>query len=794
MGVRPRGMFRLLLGLTAATLLAGAEDPGGMPVRRVVLYKNGVGYFEHVGKVTGKQDVAIPFTSGQLNDVLKSLTVLDLDGGRITGVEYGSAAPVERQVGDLRLPFGEKTSLTEYLGALRGARLEVRSGTSTITGRLLSVERKTRMGGGTTLEVDYVSLITDNGELRTTEVSPQFSVKLLDRGLAGRLERFLDLVAAGREADVRRMVISTEGTGERSLYISYISEVPVWKSTYRIVLDAKHGRGPLLQGWAIVDNVVGQDWENVQLSLVAGAPQSFVQQLSQPYYSRRPVIGLPESVNLAPQTHQATLIPGQVLLAGKVTDPAGAAVAGAKLRAFDTNGGEVGEATADAEGVYGFGALPEGTVRVQVDAPGFGRVNIGGVQIASGRTAQQDVRMQVGAVAQTVEVMADSAVLQTSNSSVSGTVASGRMLGRGAGLGGVRAKLPPPAGGGSVASGVAGAIGGGSYRATAAQELGDLFEYKLKDPITILKNRSAMVPTVQSAITAEKVSLWNERRGMARPERVLWLTNSTGVTLDGGSFSVLEEDTFAGEGLFEAIRPAEKRLVSYASDLALVASSKIGSEEERVTRVRVSRGVMTQEHEVRERKTYTLRNEDTSGRTVIIEHPVRAGYDLRGDVKPAETTSDWMRFRVQVPSKQTVAFVVEEARPVQNAYQIASVGEDEVALFVRQRSIDKQLEDALRKIIAQKGVVSELDDQKTEREEESQTIFDDQQRLRENMKALKGSAEEKALLQRYTQQLNAQEGRLETLRKEMAQIEARRDAAQAEWNRMVQALAFDIRL
>src|ERR1051326_2171283 len=158
-------MFRLLLGLTAATLVAAAQDPGGMPVRRVVLYKNGVGYFEHVGKVTGKQDVAIPFTSGQLNDVLKSLTVLDLDGGRITAVEYGSAAPVDRQIGDLRLPIGEKTSLTEYLSALRGARLEVRSGTSVITGRLLSVERKTRMGGGTTLEVDYVSLLTDNGEL-----------------------------------------------------------------------------------------------------------------------------------------------------------------------------------------------------------------------------------------------------------------------------------------------------------------------------------------------------------------------------------------------------------------------------------------------------------------------------------------------------------------------------------------------------------------------------------------------------------------------------------------------------
>src|SRR4051812_36196479 len=84
------------------------KTPEKLPVRRVVLYKNGVGYFEHLGQVRGNQDVTISFTSGQLNDVLKSLTVLDLSGGRISGVAYGSSAPVDRQLGDLHLPIGEK--------------------------------------------------------------------------------------------------------------------------------------------------------------------------------------------------------------------------------------------------------------------------------------------------------------------------------------------------------------------------------------------------------------------------------------------------------------------------------------------------------------------------------------------------------------------------------------------------------------------------------------------------------------------------------------------------------------
>jgi hypothetical protein len=786
--------LRLFLNLSLAVLSYAAEEPGGLPVKRVVLYKNGVGYFEHVGKVQGNQEVNIPFTSGQLNDVLKSLTVLDLNGGRISAVEYGSTAPLDRQIGDLRLPMGDKSSLTEYLGALRGARLEVRSGSSVITGRLLSVERKTRMGGGTTLEVDYVSLLTDSGELRTTEVAPQFSVKLLDRGLAGRMEKFLDIVSSSREADTRRMTISTEGTGERSIFLSYISEVPVWKATYRIVLDSRHHRDPLLQGWAIVDNVVGQDWQNVELSLVAGAPQSFVQQLSEPYYSRRPVVGLPESVNLAPQTHQATLIRGQTMLAGRVTDPSGAAVAGAVVQAYEAGGAMIAQTTTDSSGVCGFEALPVGAVRLEANGAGFQRARVSGVQVAPGRTAQQDVRMSIGSVAETVEVSAGASVIQTSSAEMSSV--SGRTLGNGATLGGagVFNKIAPVAPPPPPAPAPRSTLYSSSGRETAAQELGDLFEYKLKDSITILKNHSALVPIVQSGITAEKVSLWNERSGMRRPERALWLTNSTGLTLDGGSFSILEEDTFAGEGIFEAIRPGEKRLVSYAADLALNASSKIGSEEERVTRVVVSRGVLTQSHEVRERRTYTLRNEDTTGRTVIVEHPVRAGYELRGDAKPDEITSDWMRFRVQVPSKQTVALVVEETRLVFNTVQISTITKDQIEIYVRQKSIDERIAEALRAVLAQKEAISGLDERHDAREEESQAIYNDQQRLRENMKALKGSPEEKALLQRYTRQLDEQENRLDALRKEMAQLEASKESAQAELNRMIASLTFDVRL
>jgi hypothetical protein len=795
------GLLLLLSGpvwlLNGPLHAQAASDLDRLPVKRVVLYKNGVGYFEHLGPVRGSEDVAVSFTSGQLNDVLKSLTVLDLNGGRIAGVAYGSAAPVDRQLGDLRLPIGDKTTLTEFLGALRGARLEVHTATGAITGRLLSVERKTRMGGGATLEVDYLSLLTESGEVKTTEVSPQFSVKLLDHGLAGKVDRYLDVAGAGREADVRRMVISAEGTGERSLFVSYISEVPVWKATYRIVLNAK--KPPLLQGWAIVDNTVGQDWDKVELSLVAGAPQSFVQNLSQPYYARRPVVGLPEAAAIAPQTYEATLIGGVGTVAGTIQDPSGAVVAGARVKVFDSNGSFAGETVADASGRYEL-ALPAGNARLEVESPGFSKQVINGVTPNS----RNNINMRIGSTNETVEVNAFTSTVNTEtammNRSAAG-MANGRNLGSGAGLGGGRGGVgavskstPMAASAGGVGPSDVDAARSRLQAAAQAQELGDLFEYKLKDPITIPKNRSALVPIVQASIAAEKVSVWNERAGLARPQRALWLNNTSGLTLDGGSFSVLEDETFAGEGLFDPIKPGEKRLVSYATDLALNVNARSAADQQRVSRVQIAHGVMTFHNEVTEAKTYVFRNEDSSPRKVIVEHPVRAGYELRGDAKPAETTAAWMRFELQVDPKQTASLVVNEARPVETAYQLTNIGDDMVALFVRQKSIDKPLEDALRKILEAKAGVEALDNQKDARESATQKIFDDQQRLRENMKALKGSPEEKALLQRYTKQLNDQEDRLEKLHKEIEDLEARQEKAQTALDQMIQDLSFDVKL
>jgi hypothetical protein len=708
-----------------------AELSARLPVTRVILYKNGVGYFEHAGHVRGNQDVNVDFTTAQLNDVLKSLTVLDLGKGRITGVSYNSTAPLEHRLGSLRLPVGENPTTAQFLDALRGARVEVHSGSATASGRLLSIEERELAGkaasddgseekAGRKATLTQVSLVSDGGEVHVFDLTPATSVRVTEKDVNEEVGKYLGLVASTRDRDLRRMTISTAGNGERDLVVSYISEVPVWKSTYRIVIpdDGK----PLLQGWAIVDNTVGEDWKNVELSLIAGAPQSFVQELSQPYYTRRPVVALPENAMLTPQTHEATME------AEVVNGPPPPMV---------------------STGVVG--GVPGG-----VPGGSMGGV-IGG--IGSGR-------------------------------------GSGFGPGEGGGIGGgvVRNALPAakPAPPRPDATEIAESLEEGTT-VGQSQEVGDLFEYKLKDRVTIRKNQSALVPILQSRIDAEKVSVWNPSESSVL--RALWVDNTSNLTLDGGSFNVLEGDAFAGEGMMDAIKPGEKRLLSYAADLGVLVDSKLKSDNQRVTKVIIQHGVMTQSTQERQENTYTIRNRDTGPRTVVIEHPARPGWKLTDDdPKTAESSASFHRFRLTLEPKKTTTLVVKEYRPVTNRYMLTNVGDNEIKFFLEQKMINAEVEKALRQVLSQKNDIAVIDAVISGRRAEVTNISEDQKRVRENMKALKGSAEEKALVERYVRELNEQEDHVQALRREVSDLQQKRDAAQSKLNGMIESLQMEVTL
>jgi hypothetical protein len=781
------------------------ESAANLPVRRVVLYKNGVGYFEHLGRVRGNQTVHVDFTSAQLNDVLKSLTLLDLSGGRITGVNYNSEAPLARRLATLRLALGEKPSMADFLSALRGARVEVRSASApALTGKLLSVERKTRSGSTGTVETDEISLITDTGEVRSVDLSPATSVRIAEHDLQIEVGKYLGLIASARDQDIRRMTVSTTGTGERNLYVSYISEVPIWKTTYRIVLPTKAEKKPLLQGWAIVDNTVGEDWNDVELSLVAGAPHSFIQQLSEPFYGRRPVVALPESVQLSPQTHAATLLGGNGSLNGVVTDPSGAIVAGAIVRLVGPDGAVVAQTTTDSNGQYSFSSQSTGNYRVEMEQRGFRKTVISNLNLSPGAN-QVNGQLQLGSATETITVSASTAPLETSSAEMSGSAGKlsvanrphvGISSGSGNGAfdsGGINGRnlmnlavLTP----GAVENSI-----GGMEAAASGQGLGDLFEYKLKDRVTLKKNQSALVPIVQAELDAERVSLWSGTTGSGRPLRGLWLKNTSSLTLDGGSFSVLDNEVFAGEGLTDPIKPGERRILSYATDLGLLVQAETNGRPQHVTRVKISKGVLTQIAELQQRTLYTVRNEDDTTRQLVVEHPARYSWALvKGSKQPEEKAPGVNRFRLEVPAKATATLPVEEAHIQETTYQLSDLNDDQIALFVRQGTLTPEMRQPLAKITAQKAVVANLEAEMENRQKDIERIVDDQGRLRENMKALRGSAEEKTLLQRYTRQLDEQETRLDGLRKKIEETEAQRDQANSMLEKLIADLQIDATL
>jgi len=690
-------LLSLAMALTAlAVNAAETTTVEKLPVRRVVLYKNGVGYFEHTGRVHGSQELKIDFTSAQLNDVLKSLTVLDLNGGKISGVGYNSVAPIAEQLKSLRLPLGESTTLAGFLNALRGTRVDVRSGGAITSGRLLSVEEKiTHRGPEETGKVLELSLVTAAGEVRTFPLTSTLAVRVADHDLNEEISKYLSLVGSARDQDMRQMDISTSGAGDRNIFVSYISEVPVWKSTYRILLPTKADDPPLLQGWAIVDNTVGEDWKDVELSLVAGAPQSFIQELSKPYYTRRPVIELPETAMLTPQTHEGTM----------------------------EEQGDVVEANAPA---------PPPPPPAATPAPGAAGGAIGGMFKA--QTSPRPLNI---------------AILKEEKEKAAASLEA----------------------------------------AATGQELGDLFQYDLKEKVTILKNHSALVPIINSRIKAEKVTLWSGGEG--HPLRALWITNSSGLTLDGGTFNIIEENAFAGEGLIDPLKPEERRLLSYAVDQAVRIEHKDKLESRPITHVKIAKGVMTQSSEQRDHQSYLIRNTDAQARDVVIEHPVRSGWKLPDDLKPEETSASFYRFRIKAEPNKTTEFKVDEVQLLERRIALSNVTDDQVRIWFNDKTIKPELEQALRKIIQQKNQISGIDQQMQGKQSQINSINQDQQRLRENMKALKGSAEEKTLLQRYTRELNDQEDKLQSTRTELEKLTAERSEGQRQLDQMLQELSLD---
>ncbi|HJU03679.1 MAG TPA: hypothetical protein VJ692_00905 [Nitrospiraceae bacterium] len=272
----------------AATLMERAA----LPLSKVVLYSSGVGYFQHDGAVQGQARIDLRFKTDQINDLLKSMVVQDLSGGQVSAITYGSRDPLSKTLSGIGIDLAGHPGLGQLLNQIRGERIEV-TAPNAITGTIIGVEKKDQpisageIGSRRVAQVEYLNLLTEEG-LRSIPLAQVQRFQLLNDRLNQDLQHALSALAASHDSQKKSVSIEFNGEGSRQVRVAYITEAPVWKTAYRLVLD--DDRAPFLQGWAIVENTTDLDWKDIRLSLVSGRPISFVMDLYQPLYATRPVV------------------------------------------------------------------------------------------------------------------------------------------------------------------------------------------------------------------------------------------------------------------------------------------------------------------------------------------------------------------------------------------------------------------------------------------------------------------------------------------------------------------------
>ena len=701
MSTRPLAALRgALLGLTLVPCVHAGEGEGAdLPIRRVVLYKHGLGYFERGGKVDGDALATLRFSSSQMNDVLKSLTVLDLSSERVSAIGYDSKAPSTRLLSEFGFELPADGALVAMLQRFRGAELEVELVGKKVVGSLAGVEMRAVPGGAgaAPLQVPRVSLLVDEGRLVSFDASEIQSARFLDADLRQDVRRYLDVLRDSYRAERKSLQLRLEGKGARDVFVAYTVEVPVWKASYRLVL----GEPDLLQGWAIVDNTSDEEWSGVELSLVSGLPVSFVQDLYTPRYARRPVVEAAPGLAVAPQTHEGAWEKKE-----KMAD--------------------AGEDEERARGEVRKGDLK----RFAAGAP----------------AAAADAATKSGAALERAKLRADA---------------------------------------------MADAVAESGAR---TRELGDLFEYRIDHPVTVARNRSALVPIVGSKVETTRVSLYDGGQRMKNPWTAVKLKNSTGLTLEGGPVTVIDHDTYAGEALVETLKPGEERYLSFAVDLAVTVDAKNESGEGRVERVRLLNGMLWIDSKSVAVATYAVRNADAKERKVVVEHPRRPNFRLVEPAKPLEETPEHWRFEVAVGGGQVASLRVVEETPLLQQVALGSVSSDDVELWVRSRWLSAEMEKALRELVAAKAELADLERQIQAADAELQRLAQDQERLRKNLGALGSSTAEQQLRGRYVDQLQKSEDRVAEQTAARQKLAERRDEKRKALDRRITELAFENKL
>ena len=649
-----------------------------LPLSKVVLYSSGVGYFQHDGKISDRSQLDLRFTVGQINDILKSLVVQDFGGGKISMVTYDSRDPIFKTLGSFGINLNGHPSLGQILTQVRGERVEVMA-PQLITGILLGVEKKSdvTLDGQTRhlIEQEYVNLLTDEG-FRTVPFPHIQRIKLLNSNLNAELHRALAVLATNHDVQKKTVSLTFDGSGSRTARVSYLTETPVWKTSYRLILN--DDTAPYLQGWAIVENTTEQDWQNVALSLVSGRPISFIMDLYQPLYNPRPIVQPELYTNLKPQMY------GDTMEEPKPTTP-------------------TPSARSEMQKERQLGKMSHGVTGSRTNAP----------QIEN--LAAADMALQ--------------SLQETTSPSV------------------------------------------------AAQETGELFEYRIDTPVTLAKHASALLPIISQTLQGQKLSIYNQATNSKHPLNGYRLKNTSGLHLMQGPITLFDGGTYAGDARIEDLPPGQDRLISYALDLKVEVEPTHDGGSQELTTVSLKKGTMVVSKRFIEEHTYLIKNRDQRSRTVLLEHPYRAEWKLAEPKDATERTRDVYRFGVNANPGTLTTFRIKEILPLQESILLMDSGLDLILHYQQAKEVSPKVKDALQRVAQLRHKLDDTKAQRARLEQRRNDITAEHGRIRENMQRLQPHSD---LYNRYVKKLDQQETELEKLRKDQEVLTSTEDDQRRE--------------
>ncbi|MBI4918109.1 MAG: DUF4139 domain-containing protein, partial [Acidobacteria bacterium] len=717
-GATSRGVVAVVVSAVVLALGSGGaagckkkvEEPpqvsSKLPIQRVVLYRNGVGYFERAGKVVG-DEIKFKVRETQVGDFLASLAVVTLDGKPVEFVTF----PVNKEKKDKK---EETPPLPPYPcwpymppGACPGP-----------------------------------TPPPDEAEAKEEEPEDQVEVVVKLKGEEG---------------------------AEHDVIIAYVVESPIWRPTYRIVMD-EAGKKALLQGWAVVQNLSGEDWEDVRLTVTEGAPLTFRADLGNPFIPLRPMV-----------TDRGEVVQAAVSSSISVSEETRREMERQQMMASTT------EPVMPVEEAPAPGYYPaDESVMGYLGGEGYGAVALG--TATQPDAARPMRRAETGASA---------------NRGSGGRYPSGGGGGpaSGAAYPTVPAAStpaapppPPPPPQGLTAGGAQASL---ALLALGSQE-GGITTYQAVAPVTVRDEASTLVAIFNQSVEASDTLLFRPDPGVPvstqHPFRVVRFTNQAGVTLERGPVAIFGKETFLGQGLLEPLPTGATTSIPYAVERSVVVSVEAGSDIEEASLVKVVHGTITvRRYSVRKTK-YVVQNLSERPGKLYIQHSRWSGWELRNLPEGSEEVDALtviVPLELKAQAKAEIE-VLERSPTLQEVLILTDVGRDAVRLYLSGPAVDGVAGPALAKALELAEQIGRIDADiqrfSEERDQVTQAMYETQN----NLYAIEGITRAGELRTRLTTRLSDLEKRYNELQMKIIDLTAQRGELDVEIKEAIRDIELEV--